>query len=109
MPDVFHSAALASSVRPRPGKTARRFYALAVATVPTRMQSRATNNDMATESLDYWRARAEEARRRSEQVDDSITKALMLETADSYERIAKAYERMAISSFEVAGCGPRKQ
>jgi hypothetical protein len=43
-------------------------------------------------SPDYWRARAEEARTRSEQVSDSVTKALILETADSYERIAKAYE-----------------
>jgi hypothetical protein len=55
-----------------------------------------TNEDMAIENPNYWRARAEEARRRSEQVDDSIAKALMLQTADSYERIAKAYERMVI-------------
>jgi hypothetical protein len=36
--------------------------------------------------------RAEEARRRSERMHDSITEGLLLEIADSYERIAKAYE-----------------
>jgi hypothetical protein len=50
------------------------------------------DDDMPIESPDYWRARAEEARRRSEQMHDSITKGLLLEIADSYERIAKAYE-----------------
>ena len=44
------------------------------------------------ESPNYWRRRAEEARRRSEQVLDSITRALLLEVAESYERIAKTYE-----------------
>jgi len=68
----------------------------AAAIVPTGCDSRATNKDMAIENPDYWRARAEEARRRSEQVHDSIAK--MLETADSYERIAKAYERMVITT-----------
>lgn len=48
---------------------------------------------MPIESPDYWHARAEETRRRSERTHDSITKALMLATADSYERIAQAYER----------------
>lgn len=41
---------------------------------------------------DYWRKRAEEARTRSERVGDSITKALIWETADAYERMAKACE-----------------
>ena len=49
-------------------------------------------NDHLIGNPDYWRKRAEEARTRSEQVFDSITKALILETANSYERIAKAYE-----------------
>ena len=44
------------------------------------------------ENPDYWRRRTEEARRRSEQVVDSVTRALLLDIADSYERIAKAYE-----------------
>ena len=44
------------------------------------------------ESLDYWRQRAEEARTFSEQMRDSQTKALMLGIAETYERIAKAYE-----------------
>ena len=47
---------------------------------------------MPVENPAYWRSRAEEARARSEQVLDSITKALLLEIADTYERIAKAYE-----------------
>jgi hypothetical protein len=44
------------------------------------------------ENPEYWRQRAKEARTRSERVGDSITKALILETADSYERMAKACE-----------------
>ena len=44
------------------------------------------------ENPNYWRARAEEARRRSEQIQDSITRALLLEIAETYERIAKAYD-----------------
>jgi hypothetical protein len=43
-------------------------------------------------TLATGRTRAEEARRRSEQIQDSITRALLLEIADTYERIAKAYE-----------------
>jgi hypothetical protein len=64
------------------------------------MRSRATNaavdDDMPIESPEYWRQRAEEARTRSEQVLDSTTKALLLEIADSYERIAKAYEEQPV-------------
>jgi len=45
------------------------------------------------ENPDHWRKRAEEARRRSEQTQDSITKALLLEIAGTYERLAKAYEK----------------
>ena len=44
------------------------------------------------ENPEYWRARAEENRRRSEQVRDKVTKALLLKIADTYERIAKNYE-----------------
>ena len=46
------------------------------------------------ENPDYWRRRAEETRRRAEHMLDSITKGLMLEVAESYERIAKAYEAL---------------
>lgn len=59
---------------------------------------RATNADMDEdrppniESPDYWRTRAEEARTISEQMRDSQTKALMLGIAETYERIAEAYE-----------------
>jgi len=64
------------------------------------MRSRATNaavdDDMPIESPEYWRQRAVEARTRSEHMLDSITKALMLEIADSYERIAKAYEERTV-------------
>jgi hypothetical protein len=45
------------------------------------------------ENPDYWRKRAEEARTRSEEVRDAIAKALILESADSYERMANAYQR----------------
>ena len=44
------------------------------------------------ESPDYWCQRAEEARALSEQMRDSKTKALMVEIAETYGRIAKAYE-----------------
>jgi hypothetical protein len=50
------------------------------------------DDEMPIENPNYWRIRAEEARSLSEQMLDSITKALMLEIADTYERIAKAYE-----------------
>jgi len=54
------------------------------------------DDDMPIESPEYWRQRAVEARTRSEHMLDSITKALMLEIADSYERIAKAYEEQTV-------------
>lgn len=44
------------------------------------------------ENPEYWRRRAQEARTRAEKMQDLITKGLMLEIADTYERIAKAYE-----------------
>jgi hypothetical protein len=51
---------------------------------------------MPVESPAYWRRRAEEARTRAEHVLDGITKGRMLEIADSYERIAKAYEEQPV-------------
>jgi hypothetical protein len=46
----------------------------------------------------YWRRRAEEARTRAEHMLDGITKGLMLEIAESYERIAKSYEEQRAST-----------
>jgi hypothetical protein len=54
------------------------------------------DDDMPIESPNYWRIRGEEARALSEQMLDSTTKALMLEIADTYERIAKAYEEQIV-------------
>jgi hypothetical protein len=59
------------------------------------MRSRATNaavDDIAIEDPEYWCGRAEEVRTLSEQTLDSHTKALLLRIAETYERIAKAYE-----------------
>jgi hypothetical protein len=56
----------------------------------------AVDDDMPIENPSYWRIRAEEARALSEQMFDSNTKALMLEIADTYERIAKAYETQIV-------------
>jgi hypothetical protein len=50
------------------------------------------DDDIPIESPGYWRARAAEARTCSEQMLDSDTKAEMLDIADTYERIAIAYE-----------------
>ena len=50
------------------------------------------DDEIPIETPDYWRARAAEARTCSEQMLDSHTKALMLDIADTYERIAKFYE-----------------
>ena len=56
----------------------------------------AVDEEMPIESPDYWRQRAAEARTRSEHMLDSITKALLLDIANSYERIAKAYEEQTV-------------
>jgi hypothetical protein len=45
----------------------------------------------------YWRRRAEEARTRAEHMLDGIN-GLMLEIAESYERIAKSYEEQRAST-----------
>lgn len=44
------------------------------------------------ESPDYWHQRAEEVRTLSAQMRESQTKALVLSIAETYERLAKAYE-----------------
>ena len=44
---------------------------------------------------DYFRKRAEEARTLAEEMEDAHTKLLMLGIADSYEQIAKSYEKVA--------------
>ena len=61
------------------------------------------DDDIPIESPDYWRTRAEEARTRSEQMLDSTTKALMLGIADTYERIAKAYEEQIVRLEQPGG------
>ena len=44
------------------------------------------------ENYQYWRRRAEEARRIADTLDDAIAKRLMHEVADSYQRIAEIVE-----------------
>jgi hypothetical protein len=44
---------------------------------------------------DYWRRRAEEARSLAEGMHDSHTRILMIGIAESYEQIAKSYDRLA--------------
>jgi hypothetical protein len=51
--------------------------------------------DVDVEDPEYWRSRAEEARNTSQQMHDAHAKALMSETAETYERIAEQYERAA--------------
>lgn len=43
----------------------------------------------------YFRKRAEEARTLAEEMLDAHAKSLMLGIADSYEQIAKSYEKVA--------------
>jgi hypothetical protein len=45
--------------------------------------------------VEYWRNRAEEARQLAETMRDSHSKILMLGIAESYEEIAKSYEKVA--------------
>ena len=45
--------------------------------------------------VEYWRNRAEEARRLAETMRDAHSKILMLGIAESYEEIAKSYEKVA--------------
>ena len=45
--------------------------------------------------VEYWLKRAEEARTFADEMRDHETKSLMLGIAESYERIAKAYEKIA--------------
>jgi len=52
--------------------------------------------DSPIENADFWRNRAEEARVMSERMVDAYTKFLMLGIADTYERIAKSYDLIAI-------------
>jgi hypothetical protein len=44
---------------------------------------------------EYWRKRAIETRALAENMLDTHTKLLMLGIADSYEEIAKSYEKVA--------------
>ena len=45
--------------------------------------------------VEYWRKRAEEARTLAEEMLDARTKSLMLGITESYEQIAKSYEKVA--------------
>ena len=45
--------------------------------------------------VEYWLKRAKEARTFSDEMRDDETKSLMLGIAESYERIAKSYEKIA--------------
>jgi hypothetical protein len=48
----------------------------------------------------HWRARAKEARALAEQEHDSISKAMILQVADEYDRLAERAElRSKISSM----------
>ena len=51
------------------------------------------------EDSKYWRKCAEEARTLSERMLDSYTKVLMLGIAETYERIASAYDLNAQMDF----------
>jgi hypothetical protein len=42
----------------------------------------------------YWRKRAEEARSLAEGMREAHTRVLMLGIAESYEQIAKSYEKL---------------
>jgi len=64
--------------------------------------------DVDVEDPDYWRKRAEEARNLSEQMHDTHAKALMSETAETYQRIADQYEQVAEQHERIFG-QPRKE
>ena len=49
----------------------------------------------ALHDVEYWLKRAEEARAFADEMRDPETKSLMLGIAESYEQIAKAYEKIA--------------
>jgi hypothetical protein len=45
--------------------------------------------------VEYWRKRTKESRALAEGMQDAHTKLLMLGIAESYEEIAKSYEKLA--------------
>ena len=45
------------------------------------------------QTSEYWRERAEEARRRTDQMQDSTAKSIMLEIVQKYEAMAKLAAR----------------
>jgi hypothetical protein len=61
--------------------------------VPWLLLRTGMENELPIDEPDYWRRGAEETRILSEQMRDNQTKGLMLEIADTYERIAKAYDQ----------------
>jgi hypothetical protein len=46
----------------------------------------------------YWRGRAAEARAMADEMRDHVTKAVMLEIVESYERIAASVEARELSA-----------
>jgi DNA-binding ferritin-like protein len=48
-----------------------------------------------SKDVEYFRNRAEEARSLAEEMKDAHTKSLMLGIAESYEQVAKSYEKAA--------------
>ncbi len=51
-------------------------------------------SSLASKDVDYFRKRAEEARTLAEEMQDAHTKSLMLGIAESYEQIAKSFEKV---------------
>ena len=47
------------------------------------------SNDDDLRVPNYWRARAEEARAKADELDDVVAKAQMMDRADEFDRIAK--------------------
>ncbi len=50
---------------------------------------------MPSKDVEYFLKRAEEARAIAEEMEDAHTKSLMLGIAESYEQVAKSYEKVA--------------
>jgi hypothetical protein len=48
----------------------------------------------------YWRGHAAEARTKADQMRDPVTKRILLEIAESYDRIAEIAERLGRSAKE---------
>jgi hypothetical protein len=49
---------------------------------------------------EHWRSRAEEARTVAEQLTDPVAKAMMLQIAEDYDRIADHAQQRALSGVK---------